>query len=1008
MASWLSPLAALLLGALHAAATVLPSPFLTVIADPLSGVAPQAGMNAGVDLAISNSGLMIVLAVPRYLAPATTMGGLPVAAGFRGALQVYRRATEDSTSLWTLVSTLVPPIYPPYGDQSISFTDGGANAVKISANGEVDGEVIVAGADGAGLLINGTEYNYGAVYTWVLTAGVYVAQQRLTHPLVDMTGKTRPPTTNPTFGRNVAISDDFQTLVVSSYLASSTVVVYAKNTNTTQLAAGIFWVVAAIQPADGYAANSNVLVRTRMVMSRDGRSVINAYYIDGNVGRVSIYALSAAGSKRTLSFVQTLRAPGNITAVTESNFGIGLSTSLNGLALALGAPTYNGDAIFSGAVFVYSRNSSAANTSGNQFQLVTALGASNANGVPVRADAQCGWPLAMSMDGASILSGCPAAPVSPGSRISIGGVSVLRLAAGSWSETAFVTPADLPVPSSFPDSLTCLISSCNQAAFGAAIWTSSEPAQVFNVGAAYFATFDGSLPPPLQKAGKRLIVPDSGAITILASSAQLTSVDNAASSDALGYLVAASGDGTIVAAVLLGREPGGAIAVFANLMPIQTLTLPLALEAAQPLALALAVSRATGSTICAVSNAQTNGLGNAVFTWTRATPGGLFALDAAPLTVSPPAGQQLQGLFFNDVAVSGSGQTLVTAWAATSTSGAVTNFVSVFSRAGAGAWTAEAHPPVTDYKFTEWTNFDSLGIAGVSLSADGLTLAAASNTGGRKAVGDSDGYVVLWSRPSESSAFVFKAALPLGLTVPEASLGWPLVISADGGTVAAYLNPNLVAGRVVTWTQSSAGVWPAGGPSAVLNVSDPTIPTSDGSFGTALSLSSDGTTLLVGAYLNDVGGSLSGLAAVFTRPPNTATGSSVGNWSLVSLLLPPSGSGDGVSFGSGLALISSSRAVIGAPGGGLRTEGALYLWQPNGAPPAAASNVALVAGLSVAAIAGIAAVAAVVVLVLGCRREKARRDRVRSMRNVMGSTPGIEAAFGAARSKKEFDKVGEY
>jgi hypothetical protein len=933
---------------------VLTAPILT--SNPASSTA-----RFGQDHAVSADGLTLVVVAGGYYSPATTNPTLP--AGVRGMVYVYTRPSTATKALWTLKEKLIPSDVDSL-NQNLVLASAGATAVAVSSSGDV----IVVGAIGAQVNMSNVFRGYGAAYTWVRNSqtGSYEAVKRVVHPSCLKSGINALPV-NPTFGRSVALDDAGTILAVSSYLSTNIFTIFRKVTGSASSGGGSYWEHLENETviAQGYAPDAKILIRTRMAMSGDGGRLFISHYIGEVNGKVDAYSIGPKGTPPV--YISTMRPVGNSSNVAACNFGLAISSTSSGNRVIVSAPFYNGIYQLSGATFVFDYDSVS-----KVYEYKAILGNTPET---VRPNSDCGWPIQINQDGTRIALACTSAPVSPGSRITTGGVAVYvynsAVPGTTFDEKFWITASDLPLGVAyFPTSIGCLSQDCRQLSLGIDAWRSDYPEQ----GALYFWSEDSGNP-PLLPPGKKDEALVYGTPLLIEKSQVLPPADGASGADEAGYDVSVSDDGSVVCIVENGRVPTGAITVYINRVFFTRITLPDS-YASQPLAAGMYVS-GNGQVIVAISNPISNALENVVYTWTRR--GNVFEQDAITLSVKPPPGAQA-ALFFNALAISRDANTLVATWTYTTVTGGYSAQVTVYKRENNNKWAflADLKLTATD---TTFTNRDWIGQGGVAISADALTIAAATDGGGRPGLSPGDaGYVATFKRKSLTDPFVFEAVMTSAVRSDSAYLFWPLALSGDGNTIAGYLNDNSYPGRVIIWVRDRNNKWP-NEPSKVLNLTDLSQNTEDDSFGSALSLSDDGTRLLVGSYLASIYGTLSGIAVFYSRPAGPQSAS---NWT-TDFMLYPSESTDGTSFGSGVALTGNGlHAYIGAPGGGEKGEGVVYVWDPPGSPSAAQVPVTIIAVS--AAVVAVAVSVVILICIFTCgRKVQLDRQKKQQLKKTLGT-----------------------
>lgn len=364
--------------------------------------------------------------------------------------------------------------------------------------------------------------------------------------------------------------------------------------------------------------------------------------------------------------------------------------------------------------------------------------------------------------------------------------------------------------------------------------SSGSPVNVFLVGGKADATIVVTTESGVYKTYTVALRPPTG----LHAQAAYVKASNTGAGDEFGGAVAVSGDGNTFAIAARGED-----------------------------------SSASGINGSQTDNAKTNS--GAVYVYTRS---GTTWVQQAYLKASPSAASHSFG---SSLALSFDGSTLVVGASGEGTGGAESGAAYVFVHTGT-TWAQQAMLKANVIGLSE------LFGEGVSLSGDGHTLAVsapANNTGG---AGSGAVYLFARSGTTWTQTALLKASTPLEYD----EFGTDLALSRDGLTLA--VSAPWESGKVFLFAKSGS-LW-----SQVQDVKPSTAPVGVG-FGVGLALTSDGSTLAVGAY-GEAGG---GAAYVFAK--------SGGVW-LQSARLSASNAGSGDSFGFAVGLSSDGTTlVVSAP-----------------------------------------------------------------------------------------------
>jgi len=220
--------------------------------------------------------------------------------------------------------------------------------------------------------------------------------------------------------------------------------------------------------------------------------------------------------------------------------------------------------------------------------------------------------------------------------------------------------------------------------------------------------------------------------------------------------------------------------------------------------------------------------------------------------------KQQSDWFGLSVSISGDGNTALVGASLEDTGGTDAGAAYIFVRSGT-TWTQQAKIQASDKQQSDWFGYS------VSISSDGNTAlvgAYQEDTGGTNA---GAAYIFtrsggLWDQQQKIQASDKQA---------DDWFGWSVSISGDGNTalVASYGDDTGGgnAGAAHIFVRSSGGLWTE---QAKVQASDKQ---ASDRFGYSVSISSDGNTAIVGARLEDTGGTDAGAVYIFTRSGTTWT-----------------------------------------------------------------------------------------------------------------------------------------
>ena len=546
---------------------------------------------------------------------------------------------------------------------------------------------------------------------------------------------------------------------------------------------------------------------------------------------------------------------------SSDQFGVSSSASADGSVIVVGSLGDGSAGEQSGAAYVFTRSMSSWSEAGK-------LTASDA-----AAGDRFGSSASMSADGNTIVVG---APGSDSGGADAGAAYVFAKPSTGWtsmSTAVKLTASDAAAGDRFG-------SSASISADGSTIIIGARGSDSGggDAGAAYVFTR-----------------PSTGWVT--ASSAVKLTASDAAAGDQLGASISASGDGSMVAVGARGDSPGS-VYVFtrpstgwASASTAIRLTGPEEVDARAQLGESVSVSR-DGSTIVAGSPEAPG----SAYVFTK--PSGGWMATSTSARLSAPV-DDARDRFGHSVSVSGDGSIIAVGAHGSDAGAEDAGAAYVFTRPTEG-WTETSAAAELQHRLP----FGNLGYS-VSVSADGSTVVATAPN----------------ARYGEAHVFTKPATGWEDTTTSEPQLhasdsdggrvfGVAVSASADGGTVVVGAHHDdrngTNAGAAYVFTKPSGG-WGSAAPARIA------LTASDGaagdSFGRSVSVSGDGSTIVVGAHGDDDNGSASGSVYVFTRP--------AGGWTTTAaqVKLKPSDGAAGDAFGTSVSVNGDgSTIVVGAHG----------------------------------------------------------------------------------------------
>ncbi len=441
----------------------------------------------------------------------------------------------------------------------------------------------------------------------------------------------------------------------------------------------------------------------------------------------------------------------------------------------------------------------------------------------------------------------------------------------------------------------------------------------------------------------RVRVDDAGAsypvrIDPWVQAATLTASDGAVN-DFLGVSVAVSADGSTIVAGVRGKKVGniaaqGAAYVFvrpaAGWSSVTQAAVLTASDGAafDQLGYAIAIS-GDGSTVVAgpfQKQIGSNANQGAAYVFVKPAAGWTSATQTARLTASGGAAGDYLG---ESLAVSADGSSVVAgAYLRTVSSRLAQGAAYVFVKPASG-WvngTEAATLTASDGASNDYFGY-SVAVSGdgstVAVGADGKDIGGNPNQGGVYLfVEPASG----WANATETAAMVATDGTAGGL------LGWSIAISGDGSTVAAgargtEVGPNVNQGKAYVFVRPASG-WMGGGEAAEFTASDGG---ENDNLGNAVAISSDGTTVVAGAFQKLIGAHVTqGAAYVYVKSPSGwAT-----NTETAKLSASDGAAGD--QFGCAVAASGDGSTIVAGAlqkqVGGNAGQGAAYVFFSGSAP----------------------------------------------------------------------------
>ncbi|MBI2440966.1 MAG: hypothetical protein HYV35_06290 [Lentisphaerae bacterium] len=667
--------------------------------------------------------------------------------------------------------------------------------VALSGNGDT----AIAGADGADV---GTNANQGAAYIFTRSGAVWTQQAKLT---------AADGAANDNFGICVAVSGDGNTAIAGADGADV-------GGNAGQGAAYIFtgsgssWSQQAkLTAADGAASDRFGIC---VVLNSDGNTAISgADHADvgGNAGQGAAYIFTRSGAVWTQQAKLTA-ADG----ATSDGFGWSVALNSDGDTAIAGAYfTDVGGNADQGAAYIFTRSGASWS---QQAKLTAADGAASAG---------FGNSVTLSSDGNTAFANAYSADV--GGNTDQGAAYVFTHSNAVWTQQAKLTAADGAANDQL--GIAVALSSDGNTAFAGA--GDADVGGNNNQGAAYVFTRSGAS---------------------WSQQAKLIAADGAAG-DTLGIAVALSSDGnTAIAGAYLadvgGNNNQGVAYVFtrSGLAWSQQAKL-IAADGATNDYFGYSVALSSDGNTAIAGAYGANADQGAAYVFTRS---GAVWTQQEKLTAADGAASDYFGY---SVALSSDGDTAIAGAHFADVSGTADQGAAyIFTRSGA-SWSQQAKLIAAD-----GATSDVFGVA-VALSSDGDTAIAGANradVGGN--INQGAAYVftrsgVVWTQQEKLTAADGAMSDLFGIAVALSSDG----DTAIAGAAWADVGGNTDQGAAYVFTRSGA-VW----------AQQAKIASADGAaadfFGISITLSGDGNTAIAGAYLADVGGNINqGAAYVFTR-----------------------------------------------------------------------------------------------------------------------------------------------
>ena len=741
------------------------------------------------------------------------------------------------------------------------------------------------------------------------------------------------PDASDQFGVSSAISADGSTVVFGSLSdaageQSGAAYVFTKNMDSWEE-------TARLTASDGEAFDR---FGSSVSMSEDGSAIIVGAPGDGNgAGSVYVFTRPSGGWAATSTSARLTASDG----ASGDGFGSSVSLSGDGSAIVVGAHSNDADGEDAGAAYVFTRPSGGwaatstsarltasdgeaddefgASVSASQDGSTVAVGARGdspgsvyvftmpsggwvATSTTIKltgpsevdARAQLGESVSISGDGGTIVAGSPEAP---------GAVYVFTMPSGGWAATS--TSARLTAPDGDA-----------RDQFGWSVSTNSDGSTIA-VGA--------PAGDPLNGAAYVFTMP-SGGWAATSTSARLTASDGA-SGDSFGRSVSLSGDGSAITAT----TPVSSVAHVFTLPPgsewedvsMGSRVQPSGRDIGANLGASVSVS-ADGSTIAVGARNEARSTG-AAYVFTRPS-GGWGRADSPPSGVRLAAPDGAVGDWFGEsVSVSADGSIIAVGAHGDDDNGETSGSVYVFTRPSGGWSLSASSAKVTA---SDGAEGDTFGFA-VSVSGDGSTIVVGSRRDDD--IEKDSGSVYVFTRPATGWAATSTSAKLVSLDLlawERSEFGTSVSVSGDGSTIAVG-SPGVQVdnGSVYVFTRPATG-WH---PSAAVEYSKLTTGCCSKRFGSSVTMSGDGSTIVVGLGDNDIAID-SESAYVFTRP---ATG-----WAATSTSAKLTAA-DGTAhdrFGRSVSVsVDGGKVAVGAPGSDSaynrppRRGGAVYVFtKPSG------------------------------------------------------------------------------
>jgi hypothetical protein len=464
--------------------------------------------------------------------------------------------------------------------------------------------------------------------------------------------------------------------------------------------------------------------------------------------------------------------------------------------------------------------------------------------------------VALSADGSTLVTG---APTNAGGGTSRGATYLYTKAVGGWAST------------SAPDATLTAAGGGDNDNLGSAVALSAD-GNTLVVGALNNAAGG------IQRGAAYVYTKPAGGWTSSSAPSATLTAAGSGDGDNLGWSVALSADGsTLVAGAPFNAAGGlyrGAVYVYtkpaggwaSSSAPAATLT---AASGGNSDRLGSAVALSADGSILVVGalyNAAGGTARGAAYVYTK--PAGGWASTSAPSATLTAAGGGDNDNLGRVVALSADGSMLVAGAPGNAAGGTARGAAYVYTKP-AGGWTSSSAPAAT-LTAAGGGDGDNLGRS-VMMSADGSTLVAGApfNAAG----GTARGAAYVYTKPAGgwASSNAPAATLTAASGANSDNLGWSLALSADGSTLVAGAPNNATGGtfRGIAYVyRKLPGGWASTSAPATKLTADP-ITSADGDrLGSAVALSADGSTTIVGAPNNAGGGTNRGAAYVFTLNTN--------------------------------------------------------------------------------------------------------------------------------------------